>query len=89
MLAHQVLHIGMLKIRLLLQAEKRTPWDKEVCTNSCFAFTLQACCKRGGWGGFSPPQFFAKQLTLSQPRGQIMPTKIEQAPPDFQTLRRP
>ena len=30
----------------------------------------------------------AKQLTLSQPGGQIRPTTIIQAPPYFQTLRR-
>ena len=40
-------------------------------------------------GGAAPPQFLAKQLTLSQPGGQIMPTTVIQAPPDFQTLRRP
>ena len=34
-------------------------------------------------------QFFAKQLTLSQPGGQIMPATVLQAPPNFQTLRRP
>ena len=42
----------------------------------------------GGWGALAP-QFLAKQLTLSQPGGQIMPTTEIQAPPDFQTLRRP
>ena len=35
------------------------------------------------------PQFLAKQLTLSQPGGQIMPTTVLRAPPDFETLRRP
>ena len=40
----------------------------------------------GGWG---PPLFWAKQLNLSQPGGQIMPTTVLRAPPDFQTLRRP
>ena len=35
------------------------------------------------------PQFWAKQLTLFQPGGQIMPTTVLRAPPDFQTLRRP
>ena len=44
----------------------------------------QARRKRGGAGGV-----LAKQLTLSQPGGQIMPTTVVQAPPDFQTLRRP
>jgi hypothetical protein len=40
--------------------------------------------KRGGWGAF-----LAKQLTLSQPGGQIIPTTVLQAPPpNFQTLRR-
>ena len=34
----------------------------------------------GGWGGFSTLQFLAKQLTLSQPGGQIMPTTVLQAP---------
>jgi hypothetical protein len=33
--------------------------------------------------------FLAEQLTLSQPGGQIIPTTVLQAPPDFQTLRRP
>ena len=42
----------------------------------------------GGLGGLQPPQFLAKQVTLSQPGGQIMPTPVLQAPPDFQTLRR-
>jgi hypothetical protein len=31
--------------------------------------------KRGGWGAF-----LAKQLTLSQPGGQIIPTTVLQAP---------
>ena len=39
----------------------------------------------GGGAGF-----LAKQLTLSQPGEQIVPTTVLQAPsPDFQTLRRP
>jgi hypothetical protein len=42
-----------------------------------------------GSGGALAPQFLAKQLTLSQPGGQIMPTTVLQASPDFQTLRRP
>ena len=40
----------------------------------------------GGSGG--PPQFLVKQLTLSQPGGQIIPTTVLWAPPEFQTLRR-
>ena len=40
----------------------------------------------GGLGELQP--FLAKQLTLSQPVGQIMPTTVLRAPPDFQTLRR-
>ena len=40
-------------------------------------------------GSLAPLQFLAKQLTLSQPGGQIMPNTILQAPPDFQILRRP
>ena len=52
--------------------------------------SLSGPSQAGGWGGFRPPpQFLAKQLTLSQPGGQIMPTTVIQAPPDFQTLRRP
>jgi hypothetical protein len=43
----------------------------------------------GGAGGHVPPQFLAEQLTLSQPGGQIMPTTVLSALPDFQTLRRP
>ena len=35
----------------------------------------------GGWGGLYPPQFLAKQLTLSQPGGQIIPTSVLRAPP--------
>jgi hypothetical protein len=53
-----------------------------------FHFTCKPVA-RGGAGGLWPPQFLAKQLTLSQPGGQIMPTTVLQAPPDFQTLRRP
>jgi hypothetical protein len=41
-----------------------------------------------GAGGALAPHFLAKQLTLSQPGGQIIPTTVIQAPPDFQTLRR-
>ena len=43
----------------------------------------------GGAGGARAPDFLAEQLTLSQPGGQIMPTTVLQALPDFQTLRRP
>ena len=35
------------------------------------------------------PQILEDQLTLSQPGGQIMPTKLLFAPPDFQTFLRP
>ena len=45
--------------------------------------------KVGAWGALAPPQCLAKQLTLSQPGGQIMPAKVLRAPPNFQTLRRP
>ena len=34
----------------------------------------------GADGGTLAPQFLAKQLTLSQPGGQIMPTTVLQAP---------
>ena len=44
---------------------------------------------RGGLWGLQPSQCLAEQLTLSQPGGQIMPTTVLQAPPNFQTLRRP
>ena len=45
--------------------------------------------KGGGWGA-SAPQFLADQLTLSQPGGGgHYPHTALQAPPDFQTLRRP
>ena len=52
---------------------------------------LQGRRKRGegGWGRLQSPQFLAKQLTLSQPEGQIMPTTVLRAPSNFQTLRRP
>ena len=43
----------------------------------------------GGPGGHVPPQFLADQLTLSQPGGAHYPHPVLQAPPDFQTLRRP
>ena len=44
----------------------------------------------GGAGGASaPPQILADQLTLSQPGGAHYPHPVLQAPPDFQTLRRP
>ena len=41
-------------------------------------------------GRFSPP-IFGQQLTLCQPRGQIMPITVLRAPtpPDFQDFRRP
>ena len=37
----------------------------------------------GGLGGLQPPQFLAKQLILSQPEGQIMPTTVLRAPRIF------
>ena len=45
---------------------------------------------RRKWGaeGALAPKFLAKQLTLSQPGVQTMPTTALQAPLDFQTLRR-
>ena len=38
---------------------------------------------RRKWGaeGALAPKFLAKQLTLSQPGGQIMPTTVLRAPP--------
>ena len=53
----------------------------------CNSGPSQAGWGTGGLGGFSP-QFWAKQLTLSQPGGQIIPTTVLQAPTEFQTLRR-
>ena len=52
------------------------------------AFT-QGRRKREGLegGGALAPQFLAKELTLSQPGGHIIPTTVLQVPPDFQTLR--
>ena len=43
---------------------------------------MQARRKRGAGGALAPPQFLAKQLTLSQPGGQIIPTTVLRAPPD-------
>ena len=53
-----------------------------------FQVTLRAVAS-GRAGGPKPPQFLSEQLTLSQPGGQNMSTIVLQAPPDFQTLRRP
>ena len=41
----------------------------------------------GGLRGALAPQFLVEQLTLSQPGGQIMPTTVLRAPPDFQTVK--
>jgi hypothetical protein len=60
-----------------------------LCTYVFCAYVHTGPSQVGGLGGLWPPQFLAKQLTLSQPGGQIMPTTVLQAPPDFQTLRRP
>ena len=45
---------------------------------ACRAATaiMQGRRKQGGAGGALAPQFLAKQLTLSQPGGQIMPTTV-------------
>ena len=53
---------------------------------------LRAVASGGAGGALAPPppQFLAKQLTLSQPGVQILPTTVLRAhPPDVQTLRRP
>ena len=55
----------------------------------CTIVTFQACRKEGGAGGLQPPQFFADQLTLSQPGGVDYAHLIILAPPDFQTFLRP
>ena len=39
--------------------------------------------------GGTPRFWQITQLTLSQPGGQIMPTYLLMAPPNFQTFRRP
>ena len=43
----------------------------------------------GGAGGTLSSQFFADQLTLSQPDGHIITTTLLRAPLSFQTLRQP
>ena len=51
--------------------------------NKIFCFTVPKE-QTGGLGGFSPlPQFLAKQLTISQPGGQIIPTTVLRAPRNF------
>ena len=47
---------------------------------------MQGRRKVGAWGSLAL-QCLAKQLTLSQPGGQIMPTTVLKAPLDFQILR--
>ena len=39
--------------------------------------------------GTCPLQVLVATVTLSQPEGQIMPTTLLLAPPDFQTILRP
>ena len=49
----------------------------------------RAVASGGAGGALAPsPHFFAKQLTLSQPGGQIIRTTVLRAPLEFQTLRR-
>ena len=48
---------------------------------------MQGCRKRGAEGA-SAPQYLDKQLTLSQPGGQIIPSTVLPAPPDSKALRR-
>ena len=67
-------------------AFKHPYWDKYIHTYPYVLYSRAVAS--GGRGGFSPPQFLAKQLTLSQPGGQIIPTKVLEAPPNFQTMRR-
>ena len=43
----------------------------------------------GAGEGALVPQFFAEQLTLSQPAGHIIPTSLLRALPNFQILLRP
>ena len=51
---------------------------------------MQARRKRGGrGGGHVSSNFFADQLTLSQPGGAHSLHLVLRAPPYFQTLRRP
>ena len=80
-------------------------WISRICTQRYEDALLVGCpslshspgweeCRPVASGGARgaltpPPQFSAKQLTLSKPGGQIIPTTVLRAPPDFQTLRRP
>ena len=45
------------------------------------------CRNQGSWWGTRFSHFFAYQLTLSEPGGQIMPQIFLTAPPDFQAFR--
>ena len=62
-----------------------SPYGAPSLLKTFFYALLQGCRQRGG---ALAPQFLAKQLTLSQPGGQNMPTSVLLAPTDFQTLRR-
>ena len=55
-------------------------------TECPFARDVGTC--EGRWGT-RLSQFLAIQLTLSQPRGRIMPPTLLLVPPDFQTFRHP
>ena len=46
---------------------------------------LMAGLSQAGGSQAPPPQFFADQLTLSQPGRQIMPTTVLRAPLNFKT----
>ena len=59
----------------------------QILKNFNLSTYLSGLSQAGGLGA-QAPQFLVDQLTLSQPGGQIIPTTILLAPPDFQTLRR-
>ena len=48
-------------------------------------YKTQAVASEGA-GGALAPQFLAKQLILSQPGGQILPTTVLRAPPGISDL---
>ena len=61
----------------------RRKWGAEgALAPPIFGQTVNPISTRG-LRGLWPLQYFAKQLTLSQPGGQIMPTTVLQAPRIF------
>ena len=60
------MYVEVCFIQVLFICEK---WENLKDFFTKYIIKLQARRKWGGWSGFSPPQFLAKQLTLSQPGG--------------------